>query len=204
MEDKYIYIVFSATPYAIGKAIRRITGDPYNHVSISLDRDMTQMYSFARRYYRLPLYGGFVKESLFRYRLKGQNTQICLCKLPVKAGQFDTLQTLLSGMYQNRERYLYNHLSVLTSPFRRPVKLQDAYTCVEFIATVLSQLALLPEAECYRSVGDLERLLRPYRVYAGPIPDTDDYDNTFFSPRPVPHPFLTTAGAFFALFGRIK
>jgi hypothetical protein len=67
MQTQYVYIVFSSTPYRIGKFIRRLTREAYNHVSIALDPDLTKMYGFARRYYRTPFYGGFVRESLSRY-----------------------------------------------------------------------------------------------------------------------------------------
>ena len=204
MEEKYIYIVFSATPYAIGRAIRRITAEHYNHVSISLDQELSQMYGFARRYYRLPLYGGFVKENISRYRIGNRNARICVCRVSVKADRFHALQAQLFQMHRNQDRYLYNHFSVLTSPFRKRIRLKDAYTCVEFVSQILSQLDILPETGGYRSVGDLEKLLRPHRMYIGPVPEADEFDSTFFSPQPVPHPFLTTTGAFFALFGRIK
>lgn len=204
MEDKYIYIVFSATPYAIGRTIRRLTGDAYNHVSVSLDQDLKQMYGFARRYYRLPLYGGFVKECVSRYHIKGRSAQVRICRLQVSPEQFDTVHRELSRMYQNREHYLYNHLSVLSTPLHRPIRLRDAYTCVEFGVQLLHRLGIDLDPDRYYSVGDLEKLLRPYAVYTGPIPETDMYDAVFFTPRPLPHPVLTTLGAFFALFERIE
>ena len=82
--SNYIYVVFSSTPYKIGKTIRMLTGEKYNHVSISLDAELTQMYSFARRYYKTPFYGGFVKESLSRYQLNQNKATIKICKMGVK------------------------------------------------------------------------------------------------------------------------
>ena len=203
MENKYIYVVFSSTPYAVGKLIRLFTGEAYNHVSISLDRDLKQMYGFARRYYRLPLYGGFVKECVSRYHIKGNSANVRICALPVTADQFDRLRRELSAMYENRDRYLYNHFSVLSTLVRRPVRLRDAYTCVEFGVEVLRGLGIQLDPERYYSVGDLEKLLRPYCVYTGPIPETDLYDAAFFSPKPLPHPLLTTLSAMLALFERL-
>ena len=61
-ETEYLYVVFSATPYRMGKLIRFVTREPYNHVAISTEASLTRMYSFARRFYRTPFYGGFVTE----------------------------------------------------------------------------------------------------------------------------------------------
>ena len=204
MEDKYIYIIFSATPYAIGKMIRKITGDTYNHVSIALDRELHHMYGFARRYYRLPLLGGFVKECPSRYRVGNTATRISICKLPVTAAQHEDLCRQFSSMYENRHQYLYNHLSVLTAPLLKRVRLRNAYTCVEFAVQILQQLGHLSSAQSYYSLGNLQAALQAYCIYTGPLPDSPSYDADFFSAAPVAYPFLSTAKAFFALFGRIK
>ena len=87
MEKQHIYVVFSSTPYKMGKFIRAMTRESYNHVSIALDESLSQMYSFSRRYYRTPLYGGFVHESRSRYHVNGDATRICLCALPVTSQQ---------------------------------------------------------------------------------------------------------------------
>jgi len=99
-----IYVVFSATPYLIGKAIRHVTGQTYNHVSIALDENLAQMYGFARRFYRTPLYGGFVKETLSRYQVNGKATQICVCKLPVTEDQYNALAARLNIMFSDKKR----------------------------------------------------------------------------------------------------
>ena len=38
--DNAVYIVFSATPTGMGRLIRRATRNRYNHVSLSLSRDI--------------------------------------------------------------------------------------------------------------------------------------------------------------------
>ena len=64
MEDKYLYVVFSTTPFKIGKFIRFITGYNYNHVSVSLNKDLKKMYSVGRLNPYNTIIGGFVHESL--------------------------------------------------------------------------------------------------------------------------------------------
>lgn len=204
LENSYVYIVFSSTPYRIGRMIRRVTRERYNHVSIALDEELTQMYGFARRYYRTPLYGGFVKESTSRYCFEGKTTDIRLCRLPVSAQQYRQLSERLDAIYEQREHYLYNYLTVLSSPFRRRFPVQDAYICTEFCAEVLHGLGQPVDPEKYYSVGQLESLLERYTVYTGPIPHTAPYDTEYYADKPIPHPVLTSMRCFFALFPRPK
>lgn len=204
MEQKYIYVVFSSTPYKVGKMIRRVTGETYNHVSISLDRELTKMYSFSRRYYKLPLWGGFVRESRSRYAFDGQPTRICLCELPVTAQQYQDLSELLDNMHQRNRFYIYNHLSALGSVIHRPIRAKDAYTCVEFCVNILQQLGVPVESGKYYSVGDVHRILKPYIIYRGAMEEPDSYDGEYYRDDPVPHPTLTTLKDMLKLLPRLK
>lgn len=199
---KYIYIVFSSTPYRIGKLIRRVTGDTYNHVSIALDERLTRMYSFARRYYRTPFLGGFVKEALSRYHVNGEATQIRMCRLEMTDKQYSALERKLEEMYADREHYLYNHLSAITALFRKTVRLRDAYTCVEFAVPILQDLGVAVEPGRYYTVGDLEKLLSENVIYTGPIFETAELDEEYYARKPVAHPILASLSGFFALFKR--
>lgn len=58
-----LYIVLSQTGTMLSRILKFITGAEYNHSSISLSADLTQMYSFGRRNPYNPFLGGFVKES---------------------------------------------------------------------------------------------------------------------------------------------
>ena len=196
-----IDIVFSSTPYKLGKLIRRFTGESYNHVSLSLDWELRQMYSFARHYYRTPFYGGFVHESRARYHLKGVPSQIKICRLSVSEDAYAALADRLAAMYARREQYPYNHLSVLTIPFRRLVHLKDARVCSEFVAEQLHSLGLPVNPWKYYSVGALEALLSDSVIYTGDAPPADTADDPFFAHHPVP--LFTTTRAFGRLLHRL-
>lgn len=199
-----VYIVFSATPYRMGRFIRKFTGETYNHASIALDEELTQLYGFARRYYRTPFYGGFVKESLSRYLVNEKATDIRVCRLPVSTEQYLALAQLLTGMYQERDRYLYNHLSAALAIFRYPAKVKDAYTCIEFCVRVLHDAGFDLDPQKYYTVGQVESLLRPYAVYTGPMPQPQEIDREYYADKPVPHPFAATLSSIIALFKRLK
>lgn len=198
--EQHVYIVFSSTPYLVGKVIRGFTREQYNHVSISLDRELTQMYSFARRFYRTPFYGGFVKESRARYHLKGVPARIRICRLPVSRQAYEALAARLADMYRRREQLLYNHLSVLTVPFHRLLPIRDACICSEFVAQQLSLLGMPLDPRKYYSVGTLAKLLETYEIYTGDALPVETPDEDFFKPHPVP--FFTTTRTFSKLLHR--
>lgn len=204
MDQPYIYVVFFSTPNKVGKLIRNVTGETFNHISISLDKDMKQMYSFARRHYRLPLYGGFVKESRSRYHINGKAADICICAVPVTQRQHLTLTSLLKEMHRNNRFYIYNHLSALGAVIHMPIRARDAYTCVEFCIRILRELGMDIQSGRYYSVGDIMQMLEPYIVYQGAMPEPEDFDEAYYAKKPVPHPVYTTLKDMLKLIPRLK
>ncbi len=201
--ESYIYVIFSATPYRMGRFIRSITSAKYNHVSIALDEQFTQMYSFSRRYYRTPLYGGFVKESLSRFYVKGKQTHIHVFKIPTTQEKRNAIAKRLKAMLAQKDKYLYNHLSVLLTPIKRQVKIPDAYVCVEFCVDILQQAGIDVRMDKYYSLSELEQVLSPYSAYTGLMPQTDEYDQNYYSKKPMRHPTLTTSASIAVLFKRL-
>ena len=60
-----IFLVYSANNSLLSKAIQCYTKETYNHVSIALDKDLNNTYSFGRKKMSNPLIGGFVKEDFW-------------------------------------------------------------------------------------------------------------------------------------------
>lgn len=201
-DQKYLYVLFSATPYRMGRWIRRITGEPYNHVAIATEEDLKQLYAFARRYYRTPFYGGFVEEHPCRYHHNGVTADIRLYRLPLTQRQWDTLQTLLAGMREQSERYLYNHLSALAAPLHIKVRVRDAFTCAEFAVSVLSTLGFDFDANRFYTIGGIARRLDEYHIYTGRFPIKGETDPSFFAPRPLSHPVFASTRSFLILLWR--
>lgn len=190
-ETNCLYVVLSATPYRMGHMIRRVTGEPYNHISIATDESLTRLYSFARRYYRLPLYGGFVAESPARYHHKGITSQIRVYRLRVPERRWKKLVAALEEMEQHRDHFLYNHLSVLAAPIHRKISIQDAYTCAEFVVAVLNNLGFGFDPERFYTIGEIGQALEEHLFYQGDFPAPAQEDPEFFRHKPVNHPNLT-------------
>ena len=169
--ENTIYIVFSATPTGMGKLIRGATRNRYNHVSLSLSRDIHKMYTFARLHRTIPLYGGFVVESILRYQSFAGTARVKICRVAVPEPQFTYLRNYLDRLWDEREEYIYNTPAALASLVHLRPAISKAHTCVTFVQSVLSryQLAGVTEADS-PTVRSLERRLTPYVIYEGPAP----------------------------------
>lgn len=192
MEQKHLYVVFSATPYRMGRMIRLVTGEPYNHVAIALEQDLRQLYAFARRYYSTPFYGGFVIEEPCRYHHRGRTAQVRICRIPVSDAQWDSLRGQMEEMQTRSSHFLYNHLSAAAAPLHRRVVIRDAYTCAEFAISVLRQLGYHFHSRRYYSIGAIAQQLETFRVYDGDFPAPPLGGSTFFAPQSLGRTALVT------------
>ena len=58
-----IYVVLTYTGTVLSRFVKLFTKGEYSHVSISLDENLEEMYSFGRINPYIPFWGGFVQES---------------------------------------------------------------------------------------------------------------------------------------------
>ena len=164
--DNAIYIVFSATPTGMGSVIRKATRNRYNHVSLSLSRDIHKMYSFARLHRTIPLYGGFVAESILRYQSFAGEAKVKICRVEVPEPRFTYLRNYLERLWSEREEYI-----ALASLIHLRPAISKAYTCVTFVQGILARYGLAGVTETdIPTVRAVERRLAPYTVYEGPAP----------------------------------
>ena len=169
MQQKYIFIMFSSTPSKMGRFIRTVTKNHYNHVSLCLDMDGVTLYSFARKYRRHPFYGGFVRESSSRFIHNNHFADIKLCAIPVTEEQHEAVKEYLRAMEGMADHFIYNHFSAISTVVNKRIRIENAYTCVEFSAEILADVGVLTTEQEQQVclVSDLEYLLHPYAIYEG-------------------------------------
>ncbi|MBQ7164503.1 MAG: hypothetical protein IJU84_07910 [Clostridia bacterium] len=188
MERKYIYVIVSATYTKAAKVIRLATKSVYNHVSISFDENMRELYSFARLYYCLPFVGGPVKETYDRLSLnRPENVSVKVYKIPVKASAYYNAYARVREIFSDGE-YAYNLISAFTFLFRHGVERYKTFTCSEFVSHIMriARPDVMPEvADCKIVPDDFTRLLAPYEIYGGPLNGFNDFTESsneeFFS-----------------------
>ena len=155
------YIVFSRTNTGIGKLIRGITRNQYNHASLCLDGKFYQLVSFARKHVNNPLQGGFVIETPVRYLNDGEDITVKVCRVDKDAFPTNELKSRLDDIRSEEESYIYNTYGAIMSPLRIKFSPYKTFTCVEFVAFVLGL-----EGKIY-NVRQLEKIFDKSKVYEG-------------------------------------
>ena len=156
---KKIYIILSFTGTALSRVIKLTTRAEFAHVSIALDKDLNQMYSFGRLNPYNPFVGGFVEESLCRYLFSKKNTKARVYKIAVDEKTFDDFQLIMKKYSDHSSEYIYDTFGVfhgdkITNPYQQ--------TCLSFSVFVLKKLLLLSENTHAKNTKDFEALLSSY------------------------------------------
>lgn len=180
MENRMIYVVFSATPLKIGSMIRVITRGEYNHVALSFEKDLSKLYSYARYHKKTPFYGGFVEESAARYRHKNKVAKIYVCAIPLPGKVYDKIKERIDDMLASPKKYKYNMFSAAAVPISKRVHIDGCYTCIEFVVSILSMaLSDISKNEFY-TIESLKKRLSKYLIYKGPFPNSSpDIDEVY-------------------------
>jgi hypothetical protein len=106
-EEKEIYIVLTQTGTILSRILKAITNAQYNHSSISLEDDLSTMYSFGRLFPYNPFIGGFVKESTSIGTFKRfYNTEATVLRVSVPIEKHKAMKVYLTEMYKNK-KHLY-------------------------------------------------------------------------------------------------
>lgn len=199
----YIYIIFSNTPCKMGNFIRAVTHGAYNHVSVALDGDLSEMYSFARLKRDTPFCGGFVHEGAERYRLGDRIADISVCGINVSEEGAEKVRERIKSMKEHPDTYIYNMFSAMLLPLRKKANVYNSFTCVEFATSVLKTAGVRILDECF-SATELYTQLNNYEMYRGKFPDnTSIVDNTYYDRVSIPQQIVSSVKQFGRLFHRL-
>ncbi len=148
---KKIYIVLTFTGTALSHLIHITTKDEFAHVSISLDADLKEMYSFGRLNPYNPFFGGFVHEGIDYGTFKRfENTTISnIYSLEVSDFQYRKLKKKIKSMDKSKFNYKFNIIGLILAKFRLRLERHDCYYCAEFVKKVMDDSNIynnLPEA----------------------------------------------------------
>lgn len=133
-----LYIVITQSGSILSKTLKLVTRAPYNHVSLSLETDLHEMYSFGRLNPRNPVIGGFVMESPHSgtFARFHKTKAVVLCK-PITEKQFVALSKHLETMYNRRQQYRYDIIGLLLAAFKVKYTRKNKYYCSEWVKEML-------------------------------------------------------------------
>ena len=174
MNERSIYILLTDTGTWFSRMIKLYTKAPYNHVSISLDENLEELYSFGRKVYYNPLSAGFIKEGVehgvFWYK---KDTKCILYRLTVSEQQY---RNILMRIYRFRcfhGQYRYNLLGVMGIALNKRIIRENAFTCSQFVASVLTVSGIYAFEKYIEMItpNDIRKIPGLELVYEGKLRD---------------------------------
>lgn len=113
------------------------TRKTYNHVSISFDDQLKEIYSFGRKQPANPFIGGFVKEQLKTGLLNKARCRIYSCT--VSETEYKEMLNKVRQMEARKELYKYNLLGLFAILLNIRLNRTNAFFCSQFVATILNE-----------------------------------------------------------------
>lgn len=146
---KDIYIVLTYTGSVLSKIVKYYTKDKYSHVSIALDANLKELYSFGRLNPYNPYKAGFVHEEVNRGTFaRFKNTIGAVYSFKVTDEEYFRISYAIEYMKENREKYKFNIIGLFFVSINRKYKRQNSFYCAEFVKYILEKTLdkkLLPE-----------------------------------------------------------
>lgn len=170
-DKKNIYIVISQSGSFPSRFLKLFTRAKYNHISISLDKNCDEMYSFGRKYAYYPFWGGFVCESVkFGLFKRFPNSKIIVLKTEIDEDKFENLSKKILTMKQEKDKYSYNYFGLLLAIFKKEHRFKNKFYCSEFIKYILEDFKVLNSSDLTEVFQPIHFLNLPFeRIYSGTL-----------------------------------
>lgn len=165
---KNIYIVLMSTGTMTAKLIKAATKAKYQHVSISLNKDLSEMYSFGRRRARNPFTGSMVKEPLdgdfFR---RFNQTFAKIIEVKVSNEDYNKIKNEIYSMYNDTKRWKFNYVGMFCAGAGINLKRKHKYYCSQFVGDILKIIDMNLSDSTIKPI-DFETV-NGVTIYEGPI-----------------------------------
>lgn len=148
-EKKKIYFVLSYTGSIFNRLAKWKTKGEYGHISIALNEDLSQMYSFGRLNPYNPFFGGFVHEGIDYGTFKRfKKTKASIYSIEVTEKQHKKITKKIKTMEKRKEIYSFNVLGFIGAGFDIKYRKKNSFYCAEFVKYLIDEANLnlnLPE-----------------------------------------------------------
>lgn len=172
--ERSVYILLTNTGTLFTKTIQTYTKAPYNHASISFNRELSELYSFGRKNPNNPLNGGFVKEDIKTGTFsKYPDTTCVIYELRVTEREVEKMKRVLRVFIHRNKKFFYNILGVIGVALKEPVEFSNSYFCSQFVAEILqrSGIKLWKKLPALVTPDDFRQCDRLQLIYEGKLSD---------------------------------
>lgn len=133
-----IYVLLTYTGTMLSNIIKMMTNVPYPHVSIGLDEQLNNVYSFGRLHPSNPIFAGFVREYIDDGLYKRKEDTLCkVLSIEVSEEQYKGIQDEIQFFVENKKKFKYDTRALLRFVYNEPKENVDRYVCSQFVAHVL-------------------------------------------------------------------
>ena len=172
---KKIYIVLTHTKTILSRLIKEFTKYEFSHVSISLDVELNQMFSFGRLNAYNPFWAGFVHEYINKGTFKRfYQTRTKIYSLTITDEQYENIKKIINIIKSERKKYKFNIIGLVAAGVHKKIGNEHSFYCAEFVKYVIENAGIktdLPDIvkpEDFENINGLEKvyegLLRKYKV----------------------------------------
>lgn len=152
---KKIYIILTFTGTALSRLIKYYTKDEFAHVSISLDSELKEMYSFGRLNPYNPFWGSFVHEGINKGTFKRfRKTKAEIYSLTITEEQYKRVQRIITYFNENKQKYRFNFIGLACVSIHKKIKRKNTFYCAEFVKHILKSSGIT-------EVNELPELIKP-------------------------------------------
>lgn len=165
---KKIYIVLTHTGTTLSKIIKGFTKDEFSHVSIALDIELKEMYSFGRLNPNNPFWGGFVHEYIDKGTFKRfYKTRAKVYSLEVTEEQYRSIKSNIDQIKNNKEDYKFNIIGLFAVGFHKKIKKQKSFYCAEFVKYVMEKADIKTDLPDIVKPEDFKNITELQEIYEG-------------------------------------
>ncbi len=175
MKHVSVYILLSRSGTMFSRAIHTATSATgnYTHASLCVQvGDTPHIYSFARRYPRLPLPAGMIREDgPAGFFALHPETPCALYKLELPNRVSAKVLAIVDKMFQKNKKYRYSIIGTALCGLDIAHERRYYYFCSQFVADVLEKAGALslPKEPSLMMPTDYEHMPELKQVYQGPV-----------------------------------
>ena len=165
---KKIYIILTHTGTALSKLIKGYTKDEFSHVSIALDIELKEMYSFGRLNPYNPFWAGFVHEYIDKGTFKRfYKTRAKVYSLEVTEEQYKSIKSNIYQIKNNKENYKFNIIGLFAAGFHKKIEKEKFFYCAEFVKYVMEKADIKTDLPDIVKPEDFKNIKELQEIYGG-------------------------------------
>lgn len=154
---KFLYLLLTRSTSLPSRLIGLFTSEPFTHISLAFDRELTVLYSFARKYPAIPLPAGLMEEQTGDFTGSRGIFPALFCGLPCRT-KFIFTRRLLSIICFSAEKTIHTAFSVsscagCTSRLTVPTAISAPSSSEPFSLKAVRWSFPNPRPSCTRSIS---------------------------------------------------